>query len=449
MRESEFQYDVFVSYSHRDKEEVKRFVSRLKNFGLKVWIDYDKVAPGDHFATTINAGLENSRTAVLCWSKQAGRSQWCQFEAAAKLCRDPINSQRRLIPITLDGTPLKGPMLESLWQLDWSVKRDRSRVLSQIVSCCRPLLRPDFELPGHRSPITTLRWTGDGRALLSASYDGTVKLWKVFGDNGSIAKSVNSVDVMSLDDRILTIAVRKDGRVAAATRSGRIGVQNIRQTSSRGSKSTLIVGKSDSSSSLSLTWLASGLLISADDDGYVRIYDDHGKKKKEFHLHRERVRTLVVFEEHQLAVSGSHDRSLIVFDLLDGKKRFVLEDAHGDDINSLCKTGELAFASAGDDGMIKTWSLSSDGKLLRQDEARAHNNYIIELSHSRCGAVLAAKSGRRVSIWDTQTLNQLAEIDEPMEVVWPVGLAFNHRFDYLATLGDFGRTIRLWPWSRK
>lgn len=34
-----FDYDVFLSYSHKDKAVVRELASRLKQDGLRVWLD--------------------------------------------------------------------------------------------------------------------------------------------------------------------------------------------------------------------------------------------------------------------------------------------------------------------------------------------------------------------------------------------------------------------------
>ena len=94
----EFQYDVFLSHSAKDKAVVRPLAERLRPDGLKVWFDewvLKPEAPLAHRtclprfawrrqvgegtgvrAAKIEAGLEHSRVLALCMSAQAFGSDW-------------------------------------------------------------------------------------------------------------------------------------------------------------------------------------------------------------------------------------------------------------------------------------------------------------------------------------------------------------------------------------
>jgi hypothetical protein len=88
--ESEFQYDVFLSHSSKDKAVVRAVANRQRADGLRVWPDDWEVGPGDSLssgerarvrASQIEHGLEHSRVLVLCVSAQAFGSDGAQLEA--------------------------------------------------------------------------------------------------------------------------------------------------------------------------------------------------------------------------------------------------------------------------------------------------------------------------------------------------------------------------------
>ena len=53
------------------------------------------------------AGLEHSRVLVLCMSAHAFGSDWAQLEARTFRFRDPLNQERRFIPLRLHDAPIK------------------------------------------------------------------------------------------------------------------------------------------------------------------------------------------------------------------------------------------------------------------------------------------------------------------------------------------------------
>ena len=103
----EFQFDVFLSHSAQDKVVVRSLAERLRDAGLRVWFDDWELKPGDSIPAKIEAGLEHSRVLVFCMSAQAFGSEWAQLESGTFRFRDPLNQQRRFIPLRLDDGELQ------------------------------------------------------------------------------------------------------------------------------------------------------------------------------------------------------------------------------------------------------------------------------------------------------------------------------------------------------
>jgi hypothetical protein len=62
---TEFEYDVFLSYSSKDKQTAQTLGKRLRKDGLKVWMDGRKIA----------RGVEKSRTLVMSMSPMISNSR--------------------------------------------------------------------------------------------------------------------------------------------------------------------------------------------------------------------------------------------------------------------------------------------------------------------------------------------------------------------------------------
>jgi len=108
----DFEFDLFLSHSAKDKTMVRELAARLKHDGVRVWLDEEQIKPGDSIPAKIEAGLEHSRVLVLCMSANAFGSDWAQLEAGTFRFRDPLNKDRRFIPLRLDDAPIKGSLAQ-------------------------------------------------------------------------------------------------------------------------------------------------------------------------------------------------------------------------------------------------------------------------------------------------------------------------------------------------
>jgi hypothetical protein len=103
----DFKYDIFLSHSSKDKEVVRAVAERLRGDGLRIWFDDWALKPGDNVTKKIEEGLEESRVLVLFMSANAFGSDWAQLESNSFRFRDPLNKERRFIPLRLDEAPIK------------------------------------------------------------------------------------------------------------------------------------------------------------------------------------------------------------------------------------------------------------------------------------------------------------------------------------------------------
>src|SRR5262245_16290156 len=110
-----FRWDVFLSHSSNDKPVVRELAERLKAGGVRVWFDEWEIRPGDSIAAKIEDGLERSRILVFCMSASAFGSDWARLESQTFRFRDPLNRDRRFIPLRLDDAPMKGSLAQFLY----------------------------------------------------------------------------------------------------------------------------------------------------------------------------------------------------------------------------------------------------------------------------------------------------------------------------------------------
>ena len=130
-----FQFDVFLSHSSKDKPVVRELAARLKGDGIRVWLDEEQIKPGDSIPAKIEEGLERSRVLVLCMSANAFGSDWAQLESGTFRFRDPLNKERRFLPLRLDDAPIKGSLAQFLY-IDW--RQNAEIAYSRLVVACQP-----------------------------------------------------------------------------------------------------------------------------------------------------------------------------------------------------------------------------------------------------------------------------------------------------------------------
>lgn len=76
-----FRYNVFVSYSHRNKEWVRGWlVPQLQQAGLAVCIDHESFKPGAPSITEMERAVRQSRKTLLVLTPEYLLSGWTEFE---------------------------------------------------------------------------------------------------------------------------------------------------------------------------------------------------------------------------------------------------------------------------------------------------------------------------------------------------------------------------------
>src|SRR5450755_937772 len=130
----EFLFDVFLSHGSNDEPVVRAIAEQLRADGLRVWLDSWEILAGDSIPAKIEHGLEQSRVLVLFMSRHAFGSDWAQLEAGTFRFRDPLNKDRRFIPLRLDDTPVRGSLAQFLY-VDWYGGR-RDKEYSKLLRAC-------------------------------------------------------------------------------------------------------------------------------------------------------------------------------------------------------------------------------------------------------------------------------------------------------------------------
>jgi hypothetical protein len=172
----DFEYDVFVSYSSKDRAVVQQLAERLKDEGLKVFIDQKSIKPGNDIVQTLHEALVSSRVYVICLSPNAIESHWVLAEQSTVLLDDPGNRQGRYLPVLIADCDIPAPV-RRFQHIDF---RNRSNeAFATLLDACggskKPDPRPSKPLRRRTEEKASPTWQ-DRLAIVQVTVDGSERI---------------------------------------------------------------------------------------------------------------------------------------------------------------------------------------------------------------------------------------------------------------------------------
>lgn len=100
---TEYKYDVFISYSHKDEEWVANILlPRLEKAGLKSCIDFRNFEPGKAALHNMRDAGKRSQCTLLVMTPNWVESEWTLYEGILARTSDPVGLKKRTIPLLLE-----------------------------------------------------------------------------------------------------------------------------------------------------------------------------------------------------------------------------------------------------------------------------------------------------------------------------------------------------------
>ena len=438
----DFRYDVFLSHSAKDKSIVRDLAKRLKEDGIKVWFDEWEIKPGDSIPAKIEEGLERSRVLVLCMSANAFGSDWAQLESGTFRFRDPLNKERRFLPLRLDEAPIKGSLAQFLY-INW-LPADREQEYAKLLDACRPAAKRQIVKAEKGSdPVAqeviqldcearlyAYAFSRDGKRVLTGGSDKTVTLWavddrkrlRVFKGHAEeircVAWNANQRRFLSsgLDGTVRLWDVEAEGclRLLEGHKGHIWGLAwgtDERHALSGGDDRTVRLWDTDTglcqkvlqghtAGINGLVWnVEKRRVLTAADDRTLRLWDvDTGRCLRVFEGHADWVRTVTGWGDKNHFLSGSNDKTMRLWDVSTGRCLRVFEGHDGIIRSIALKTDQRFALSASDDGVVRLWDVET-GRCLRVlggHEARVRT---VAWSADGCRAFSGDEKGG-IRIWD-------------------------------------------------
>ena len=288
--------------------------------------------------------------------------------------------------------------------------------------------QPIATLRGHRGGVNVVDVSADGKAAVSGSDDGTLRLWQAESDGEFLTEltahaAVNSAD-LGTDDRVATGSddgvIRLwdgvSGELLKAWNGHEGGVRSVRFFSD------------------------DSLLVSGGADAEIRLWDvATGGLTASLAGHEGSVTTVDISPDGSRIASGSWDTSLRLWNIDSGDAVLALE-SHEDTVRSVdfSPSGDRVL-SASDDNTVRIWNATSGDQLLVYE---GHDNDVNTAVFSPDGSsVLSADADGLIRLWDSQSGENLMDFEGHLDSVWSA--AFSTDGGRILS-GSADGTARLW-----
>jgi hypothetical protein len=107
---------VFLCYAHQDRETVHKLYERLVRDGIQVWLDVERLRPGQDWEREIRKAILKSKVVIVCLSHEFNKRRGYRHEElkiASEKAKFLSSGEIFIIPVRLE----KCDMPESLQHL--------------------------------------------------------------------------------------------------------------------------------------------------------------------------------------------------------------------------------------------------------------------------------------------------------------------------------------------
>ncbi len=286
-------------------------------------------------------------------------------------------------------------------------------------------------LRGHRDIVWQVAASPDGRRLVSASEDGTARVW-------DLAAETSLLELKGHRGRVRAAAFSPDGRRVVT-----VGVDATARIWDASTGAELFVLRGHAKPIEALAFSPDGaLLVTVGDEADVFLWDPAaGKLLNRLKGHTVSVWSALLSPDGTWLATAGGDHTVRVWDAVTGQERLVLR-GHKDAVRALAVSPDgrrLASGGRYPDNAVRLWDPRT-GELIA--EMKGHANQIVSLGFSPDGSRIASASwDQTVRLWNGHTGAALAVLRG--HIGWVHRLAFSPDGKRLVSASE-DQTLRLW-----
>ena len=311
--------------------------------------------------------------------------------------------------------------------------RDSIRLLPKISSLQPPGGQLIRILEGHDGRITAVAITDNGEYVVSASSNGTVKIWNLTNGEEKTLKGH--------DDSINEVAVTPDGRfVLSASDDRTLKFWDLQ----KGTEKTL-KGHNGRVTAVAVTdngkfAISASLNGSSSDNGTLKVWNlESGEEKITFRRHNAWVKAVAITPNADAAVSASFDGMFRFWDLEQTEEIRTLGGQDNNTINAVAITpsGDRSV-SVSFDRTLKVWDLiKREEKILKKNDEWVN---AVAITSNGKYAVFASSDGT-LNIWDLEKQEEKTILKGHGGRANAVAITFDGRF--IVSASD-DRPLNVW-----
>jgi hypothetical protein len=106
---------VFLSHSSKDKAFTRKLAERLRELGVRVWIDEAEINIGDSLQSKIAEAIEETDFVAAVISHNSVQSSWVQRELQMAMSRELEDRSVRVLPILIEPCELPSFLRDKLY----------------------------------------------------------------------------------------------------------------------------------------------------------------------------------------------------------------------------------------------------------------------------------------------------------------------------------------------